>query len=114
MRTPGSGHGTRAFPRRVPTQCTSKLSRKLENGIRIRCTQQCLNVLIHLRPNLVDRIQFGTAFVGQPDHVAAALRGVGGTAESRGRPQGGPNNGVEESDWRYLLMNWGYNPMKEG
>lgn len=37
-----------------------------------------LNMFFHLRPNLVDRIQFGTALVGQTDHVAAALRGGGG------------------------------------
>ncbi len=25
----------------------------------------------------------------------------------------GPDSGVKESDWRYSLMNWGYDPCKE-
>ena len=27
--------------------------------------------------------------------------------------QGGPDDDVEHSDWRYSLMNWGHDPMKE-
>ena len=26
--------------------------------------------------------------------------------------QGGPKDGVEHSNWRYSLMNWGHDPMK--
>jgi len=28
--------------------------------------------------------------------------------------QGGPNEDVENSSWRYSLMNWGHDPLKEG
>jgi len=27
--------------------------------------------------------------------------------------QGGPDSGVKDSRWRYSLMNWGHDPMKE-
>lgn len=28
--------------------------------------------------------------------------------------QGGPNENVETSTWRYSLMNWGHDPLSEG
>ena len=28
--------------------------------------------------------------------------------------QGGPDNDVEQSDWRYSLMNWGHDPVADG
>lgn len=31
----------------------------------------------------------------------------------RHKAQGGPDDGVEQSDWRYSLMNWGHDPMKD-
>ena len=32
---------------------------------------------------------------------------------SRHKAQGGPKDDVEHSDWRYSLMNWGHDPLKE-
>ena len=31
----------------------------------------------------------------------------------RHKAQGGPDGDVENSDWRYSLMNWGHDPTKE-
>ena len=31
----------------------------------------------------------------------------------RHKAQGGPDEDLEESDWRYSLMNWGHDPVKE-
>ena len=31
----------------------------------------------------------------------------------RHKAQGGPDEDVEHSDWRYSLMNWGHDPLKE-
>ena len=31
----------------------------------------------------------------------------------RHKAQGGPDGDMENSDWRYSLMNWGHDPMKE-
>ncbi|PRY95225.1 uncharacterized protein DUF3140 [Hasllibacter halocynthiae] len=28
--------------------------------------------------------------------------------------QGGPDEDMEHSDWRYSLMNWGHDPLKDG
>ena len=32
---------------------------------------------------------------------------------NRHKAQGGPKDDVEHSDWRYSLMNWGHDPLKE-
>ena len=32
---------------------------------------------------------------------------------NRHKAQGGPDDGVEHSDWRYSLMNWGHDPLKD-
>ena len=32
---------------------------------------------------------------------------------NRHKAQGGPKNDVEHSDWRYSLMNWGHDPLKD-
>ena len=31
----------------------------------------------------------------------------------RHKAQGGPDDDVEHSDWRYSLMNWGHDPLKD-
>lgn len=31
----------------------------------------------------------------------------------RHKAQGGPDDNVKTSDWRYSLMNWGHDPLKE-
>ena len=31
----------------------------------------------------------------------------------RHKAQGGPDEDVEHSDWRYSLMNWGHDPLKD-
>ncbi|HSM31876.1 MAG TPA: DUF3140 domain-containing protein [Woeseiaceae bacterium] len=32
---------------------------------------------------------------------------------NRHKAQGGPGEEVETSNWRYSLMNWGHDPLKE-
>ena len=44
----------------------------------------------------------------QWDHMATVVGYI-----KRHLSQGGPENGVENSDWRYSLMNWGHDPLKE-
>ncbi len=43
----------------------------------------------------------------QWDHMAKVVGYV-----KRHRSQGGPDRGVEASNWRYSLMNWGHDPLK--
>lgn len=43
----------------------------------------------------------------QWDHMATVVGYI-----KRHLSQGGPEDGVERSDWRYSLMNWGHDPMK--
>lgn len=42
------------------------------------------------------------------DHMAKVVGYI-----NRHKSQGGPDGNVEHSDWRYSLMNWGHDPMKE-
>ena len=44
----------------------------------------------------------------QWDHMATVVGYV-----KRHKSQGGPDEDVESSDWRYSLMNWGHDPLKE-
>lgn len=44
----------------------------------------------------------------QWEHMATVVGYV-----KRHLSQGGPENDVDHSDWRYSLMNWGHDPMKE-
>ena len=44
----------------------------------------------------------------QWDHMAKVVGYI-----KRHLSQGGPDGDVEESDWRYSLMNWGHDPMKD-
>ncbi|WP_370399952.1 DUF3140 domain-containing protein [Sulfitobacter sp. JB4-11] len=44
----------------------------------------------------------------QWDHMAKVVGYI-----KRHLSQGGPKEDVEQSDWRYSLMNWGHDPMKE-
>ncbi|WP_299566099.1 DUF3140 domain-containing protein [uncultured Sulfitobacter sp.] len=43
----------------------------------------------------------------QWDHMATVVGYI-----KRHLSQGGPDSGVEESDWRYSLMNWGHDPIE--
>lgn len=43
----------------------------------------------------------------QWDHMATVVGYV-----KRHLSQGGPDSGMETSDWRYSLMNWGHDPAK--
>lgn len=45
----------------------------------------------------------------QWDHMAKVVGYI-----KRHLSQGGPDDGVEDSAWRYSLMNWGHDPMKDG
>ncbi|MDA8708285.1 DUF3140 domain-containing protein [Hellea sp.] len=42
------------------------------------------------------------------DHMATVVGYI-----KRHLSQGGPKDNVEESAWRYSLMNWGHDPMKD-
>ena len=42
------------------------------------------------------------------DHMATVVGYI-----KRHLSQGGPEDNVEESAWRYSLMNWGHDPMKD-
>ena len=44
----------------------------------------------------------------QWDHMATVVGYI-----KRHLSQGGPDEDVEHSDWRYSLMNWGHDPQKE-
>lgn len=44
----------------------------------------------------------------QWDHMATVVGYV-----KRHKSQGGPDDDVETSNWRYSLMNWGHDPLKE-
>ena len=44
----------------------------------------------------------------QWDHMATVVGYI-----KRHCAQGGPNSDVETSAWRYSLMNWGHDPMKD-
>ena len=44
---------------------------------------------------------------GQWEHMAKVVGYI-----KRHVAQGGPEEGVEESPWRYSLMNWGHDPLK--
>ncbi len=44
----------------------------------------------------------------QWDHMATVVGYI-----KRHLSQGGPDDDVEHSDWRYSLMNWGHDPLKE-
>ena len=43
----------------------------------------------------------------QWDHMATVVGYI-----KRHLSQGGPKDGVEDSKWRYSLMNWGHDPLK--
>ncbi len=43
------------------------------------------------------------------DHMARVVGYI-----KRHRAQGGPQEDVEHSAWRYSLMNWGHDPLKSG
>ncbi|EYD71897.1 DUF3140 domain-containing protein [Limimaricola hongkongensis] len=43
----------------------------------------------------------------QWDHMAKVVGYI-----KRHKAQGGPDNDVAHSDWRYSLMNWGHDPLK--
>ena len=45
----------------------------------------------------------------QWDHMATVVGYI-----KRHCSQGGPNDNVEQSTWRYSLMNWGHDPLKDG
>lgn len=45
----------------------------------------------------------------QWDHMATVVGYI-----KRHLSQGGPDDDVENSNWRYSLMNWGHDPLKEG
>ena len=42
------------------------------------------------------------------DHVRKVVGYI-----KRHKAQGGPDDDVEHSDWRYSLMNWGHDPLKD-
>ena len=42
------------------------------------------------------------------DHVRKVVGYI-----KRHKSQGGPDDDVEHSNWRYSLMNWGHDPLKE-
>lgn len=44
----------------------------------------------------------------QWDHMATVVGYI-----KRHLSQGGPDEDVKHSDWRYSLMNWGHDPLKE-
>ncbi len=44
----------------------------------------------------------------QWDHMATVVGYI-----KRHLSQGGPDDDIEHSDWRYSLMNWGHDPLKE-
>lgn len=44
----------------------------------------------------------------QWDHMATVVGYI-----KRHKSQGGPDDGVANSAWRYSLMNWGHDPLKE-
>ena len=44
----------------------------------------------------------------QWDHMAKVVGYI-----KRHKSQGGPDEDVEHSDWRYSLMNWGHDPLKD-
>ncbi|WP_411892023.1 DUF3140 domain-containing protein [Yoonia sp. SDW83-1] len=44
----------------------------------------------------------------QWDHMATVVGYI-----KRHLSQGGPGDDIEHSDWRYSLMNWGHDPLKE-
>ena len=44
----------------------------------------------------------------QWDHMAKVVGYI-----NRHTAQGGPDKDVEHSDWRYSLMNWGHDPLKD-
>ena len=44
----------------------------------------------------------------QWDHMAKVVGYI-----KRHTAQGGPDDDVEHSDWRYSLMNWGHDPLKD-
>jgi len=44
----------------------------------------------------------------QWDHMATVVGYI-----KRHLSQGGPDEDVKDSDWRYSLMNWGHDPLKE-
>lgn len=44
----------------------------------------------------------------QWDHMATVVGYI-----KRHLSQGGPQQDIETSDWRYSLMNWGHDPLKE-
>ena len=46
---------------------------------------------------------------GQWDHMATVVGYI-----KRHKSQGGPDKDVETSPWRYSLMNWGHDPLKDG
>ena len=45
----------------------------------------------------------------QWDHMATVVGYI-----KRHCSQGGPDDNIEESAWRYSLMNWGHDPLAEG
>lgn len=45
---------------------------------------------------------------GQWDHMAKVTGYI-----KRHLAQGGPDDDAEHSDWRYSLMNWGHDPLKD-
>ena len=45
---------------------------------------------------------------GDWDHMAKVVGYI-----KRHKAQGGPDDDMEHSDWRYSLMNWGHDPTKD-
>lgn len=56
----------------------------------------------------IKRTKKGDLDDGQWDHMATVVGYV-----KRHCSQGGPNDDVENSKWRYSLMNWGHDPIKD-
>ncbi|MCL3881131.1 DUF3140 domain-containing protein [Marivita sp. GX14005] len=56
----------------------------------------------------IKRTNKGDLTDDQWDHMATVVGYV-----KRHLAQGGPDDDVEHSDWRYSLMNWGHDPMKD-
>ena len=56
----------------------------------------------------IKRTNKGDLTDAQWDHMGKVVGYV-----KRHLSQGGPDDNVEESDWRYSLMNWGHDPLKD-
>ncbi|EAR51038.1 possible DNA-binding protein [Oceanicola granulosus HTCC2516] len=56
----------------------------------------------------IKRTNKGELTDDQWDHMATVVGYI-----KRHLAQGGPDDGVENSNWRYSLMNWGHDPLKK-